>query len=309
MVKSRIIYLLLCLTLVLSLAGGFLATSALAQSPTPAPSATPTPTSTPTPTPTATPPLLALETDIPSYSDDSGATFNFDVTIKYNGNDRQTANIGASTTAPGWVANVTYSGRQANSVDIGPAGQYGPDTKTVQVTLSPGVSIKPDKGTYVVTLKVTVGTLTKTLDLTGIVRSKYSYSMNTDNGRLSMNAEAGKDNHYTVVLSNSGTEALTNISFSSDKPDNWIIKFNPEKVDSLAPGKTQQVDVVVSPPSGKTIAGDYMITLRSNNDKVSSTMDVRVTALTPTIWGWVGIIIVVVVVIGLGVLFLKLGRR
>jgi uncharacterized membrane protein len=301
MVKSRIIYLLLCLTLVLSLVGGFLATSALAQSPTPAPSATPTPT--------ATPPLLALETDIPSYSDDSGATFNFDVTIKYNGNDRQTANIGASTSAPGWVANVTYSGRQANSVDIGPAGQYGPDTKTVQVTLSPGVSVKPDKGTYVVTLKVTVGTLTKTIDLTGIVRSKFSYAMNSDNGRLSMNAEAGKDNHYTVVLSNSGTEALTNISFSSDKPDNWIIKFNPEKVDSLAPGKTQQVDVVVSPPSGKTIAGDYMITLRSNNDKVSSTMDIRVTALTPTIWGWVGIIIVVVVVIGLGVLFLKLGRR
>lgn len=301
MVKSRIIYLLLCLTLALSLAGGFIATSALAQSPTPAP--------TTAPTPTATPPLLALETDIPSYSDDSGATFNFDVTVKYNGNDRQTANIGASTTAPGWVANVTYSGRQANSVDIGPAGQYGPDTKTVQVTLSPGVSVKPDKGTYVVTLKVTVGTLTKTIDLTGIVRSKFSYSMNSDNGRLSMNAEAGKDNHYTVVLSNSGTEALTNISFSSDKPDNWIIKFNPEKVDSLAPGKTQQVDIVVSPPSGKTIAGDYMITLRSNNDKVSSTMDVRVTALTPTIWGWVGIIIVVVVVIGLGVLFLKLGRR
>jgi len=133
--------------------------------------------------------------------------------------------------------------------------------------------------------------------------------MNSDTGRLSMNAEAGKDNHYTVVLTNSGSEPLTNISFSSDKPDNWVIKFSPDKVDSLAAGKTQQIDITVAPPSGKTIAGDYMITLRANNDKVSSTMDVRVTALTPTIWGWVGIIIVVVVVIGLGALFLKLGRR
>jgi len=52
-----------------------------------------------------------------------------------------------------------------------------------------------------------------------------------------------------------------------------------------------------------------MVTLRANNDKVSSFMDVRVTALTPSIWGWVGIIIVVIVVAGLGVLFLKLGRR
>jgi uncharacterized membrane protein len=311
MVKSRFVYLFLCLTLVLSLAGGFMAVAASAQSPTPTPSAAPqpAPSTTPTPAPTSTTPLLSLETDIPSYSDDSGSSFNFDVTIKYNGNDRQTANISASTTTPGWVANVTYAGKQANSIDIGPAGQYGPDTKTVQVSLSPGPSQKPDKGNYVVTLKVTTGNLTKTIDLTGIIKSKTSYSMNSDTGRLSMSAEAGKDNHYTVVLNNAGTDPLSNISFSSDKPDNWIIKFNPDKVDTLAAGKTQQIDVTITPPSGKTIAGDYMISLRSNNDKVSSTMDVRVTALTPTIWGWVSIIIIVVVVAGLAALFLKLGRR
>jgi uncharacterized membrane protein len=321
MVKSRFVYLFICLTLVLSLAGGFMAVAASAQSPTPTPSAAPspapstTPTTAPSATPTATPsptsttPILSLETDIPSYSDDSGAIFNFDVTIKYNGNDRQTANISASTSAPGWIANVTYAGRQANAIDIGPAGQYGPDTKTVQVSLSPGPSQKPDKGSYVVTLKVTAGNLTKTIDLTGIIKSKTSYSMNSDTGRLSMSAEAGKENHYTVVLNNAGTEPLSNISFSSDKPDNWIIKFNPEKVDTLAAGKTQQVDVIITPPSGKTIAGDYMISLRSNNDKVSSNMEVRVTALTPSIWGWVSIIIIVVVVAGLAALFLKLGRR
>ena len=36
---------------------------------------------------------------------------------------------------------------------------------------------------------------------------------------------------------------------------------------------------------------------------------IRVTVLTPTIWGWVGVIIVVLVVIGLMVMFWRLGRR
>jgi uncharacterized membrane protein len=38
-------------------------------------------------------------------------------------------------------------------------------------------------------------------------------------------------------------------------------------------------------------------------------MQVRVTVLTPSIWGWVGIIIIVVVIVGLALLFMRLGRR
>jgi len=89
----------------------------------------------------------------------------FDVTIKYSGPDRQTASISASTAAPGWIANVSYAGKQANSVDIGPVQQFGPDTKSVQLSLTPGPNQHPDPGNYVVTLKVTVGTLTKLLIL------------------------------------------------------------------------------------------------------------------------------------------------
>jgi uncharacterized repeat protein (TIGR01451 family) len=301
MVKSRFAYLLLCLTLLLSLAGGFAAIShpALAQSPSP--------TSTVTPTPA--PDLLSLETDIPSYKDNSGATFNFNVTIKYNGTDRQTINLSASTSSPGWTASVSYSGKQTNSIDIGPASSYGPDTKSVQLNLIPPPNQKPDPGKYVATLSVTAGSVTETIDLTGEVNTKYSFSMTSDTGRLSTSATAGQDNHYSVTLTNSSSVPLTNITFSSSKPDNWTIKYNPEKVDSIDANSTKQIDVVIIPPSGKTIAGDYMITLTASNDKVNSSLDIRVTALTPSIWGWVGIIIVVVVVAGLGILFLRLGRR
>ena len=327
MAKSRLTYLLICLTLIFTLAGGFLTVTHTASAQTPTPAATPPPTlispppeTTPvpvptveTPTPTAAPAptasSLTLETDIPSYTDNSGATFNFAVSIKYSGPDRQTATLSASTTAPGWTAGVTYSGKQANSIDIGPAQPYGPDTRSVTVTLTPPPYQKPDPGKYVVTLGVTVGSVTKTIDLTGEVQTKIDFSMTSDTQRLSTTATAGQDNHYAITLNNSGSVALTNITFSSSKPDNWNIKFNPEKVDSLDANSTKQVDVIITPPSGKTIAGDYMITLTASNDKVNSSMDVRVTALTPSIWGWVGIIIVVVVVAGLGLLFFRLGRR
>ena len=102
-----------------------------------------------------------------------------------------------------------------------------------------------------------MGSITKTIDLTAIVKAKYSFSMTSDNGRLSMNATAGDANHYTLDLSNSGSVALTNISFTSTQPDEWTVTFNPKTVDTLSPGQTKQVDVVVTPPSGKTIAGDY----------------------------------------------------
>ncbi len=52
---------------------------------------------------------------------------------------------------------------------------------------------------------------------------------------------------------------------------------NPTTIDSLGAGQTQQVDVVINPPEGKTIAGDYMINLKADNGTVSQTMDVRVT--------------------------------
>jgi len=44
------------------------------------------------------------------------------------------------------------------------------------------------------------------------------------------------------------------------------VTFKPEKVESIAAGQTQQEDVIITPPQGKTIAGDYVITLRGSND-------------------------------------------
>jgi uncharacterized membrane protein len=301
MAKSRLVYFLVCLTLVFTLSIGFLATQVTLFA------ADGTPTPTPSPTPSPEPPRLTLKCDIPSYSDNSGTSFSYDITLEYTGTNRITVSL-ANTQVQGWGTLIQYLGKQINSIDIGPA-QYGSASATISLTLSPESGKLPLPGDYSVTLKATSGSFNPSIDLKATVKAKYSYIMTAETGRLSISATAGQENHYSLVLTNTSSEALKNLAFNSTKPENWIVTFKPEKIDSLGVNQTQQVDVVITPPSGKTIAGDYMLTLRSNNEQVNSSMDVRVTALTPSIWGYVGIIIVVVVIAGIVVLFMKLGRR
>ncbi|MCL5070835.1 MAG: NEW3 domain-containing protein, partial [Actinobacteria bacterium] len=101
---------------------------------------------------------------------------------------------------------------------------------------------------------------------------------------------------------------IENITFKSDAPDKWIVKFNPEKIEKLAADESKDIEVTITPPD-KTIAGDYMLNFSTSSADASSNIDVRVTVETPSIWGWVGIAIIVIVVIGVAVIFARLGRR
>jgi len=306
--------------MVFTLAGAFLATGVAAQDVTPTPTATETPTPTPTPTETATPtpttsptptplvPEIKLESDIPAYSDNSGMTFNYNVSLSYSGNDTVTVNL--STTNPqGWTSYVTYTSREITSVPMGPLNFGSPDSKTLSINLSPNSGNSPEPGEYVLTLKATAGQLSDTIELKAIVKAKYSFSMTSTSGRLNTTAVSGKENHFSLSLSNTGSVPLENISLTSSMPSGWTITFNPANIESLGAGQMQQTDVVITPQEGKTVAGDYMITLRASNANVSSSSDIRVTVETSSIWGVVSIAIIVLVIAGLAVLFLKLGRR
>ena len=145
--------------------------------------------------------------------------------------------------------------------------------------------------------------------VTATVTARYEMGLYTETGRLNTEATAGEDKHFAIKLVNFGSAAIEDITFSSSKPEGWSIKFNPEKVDSLESGLTQDVDVVINAPKGKTIAGDYVVTINAKSMKVNDSLELRVTVLTPSIWGWVGIIIVLVVIAGLAVIFRQLGRR
>jgi uncharacterized membrane protein len=319
MAKSRLVYLTLCLTLVLTLVLGFMATTAaLAQdetttptaTATPEPTTTPEPTATPEPapatTPTGTPASLKLESTYPSLSADSGQSFTFDFDIKYSG-DRQLFNL-VSTTQPGWDVTFTSStGKTITAVQLGPVDYTM--TEPVKVNMTPSLGQSPEPGEYPLAITVSSGTLSQTINLKATVKAKFSFEMGTPTGNLNTDAVSGKVNHTTIQVRNTGSAAIDKLAFTATNPDGWIVTFSPTQIDSVGSGQTQQVDVSITPPGGKTVAGDYMINITANNGTLSKNLDLRVTVSTPTIWGFVGIIIVVVVIAGLAVLFIKLGRR
>jgi uncharacterized membrane protein len=302
MVKSRLHRILLYVSLVFGLIGGLLLTQVAIL-------ADDTTTTSTTTTTTKPIPLFALECSTPVYSDNSGTTFSYSVSIAYNGSDRKTFDL-SLTTPQGWTTNLTdTSGKQIPSVPLGPAPSYGPDSTSVSISLVPDYKNLPLPGTYSTTFTASSGSITESIELKAIVKAKYSLTLTSSSGRLSTSATAGKDNHYYIELMNNSSEALKNITFSSTVPSDWVVTFVPDSIASLEAGVTQQVDAIFKMPGNKTIAGDYYATLRAMNSQVSESIEIRVTALTPSIWGWVGIIIVVLVIAGLAVLFMKLGRR
>jgi uncharacterized membrane protein len=289
MLKSRVFHILFCLSMVVTLVGG-LAIPAFAEDPAPA--------------------TLSLNSKYPSVSANSGEVFTYDVSIVYNGTERKTFTVDV-TTPQGWSAYTSagYPEKEITSLQIDP-GSYGSATESVKLYLGPNYGLYPDPGNYNVTLKVSSGAdLVASITLEAKVKAKYALSLTTDSGNLATTATAGKENSFSFKMINLGTATIDELKLSSTAPSGWTITFQPETVDSINAGQTQQINATITPPEGKTVAGDYMITLKADNGKNTATMDVRVTVETPTIWGWVAFLIIVLVILALLVLFWKMGRR
>ena len=258
------------------------------------------------------PPLeekLEFECKYPVLSAKSGEIFEFNVDLKYQGSGRKRFDL-TFTTPPDWaaIAVAGYPEKQIPAIEMGPSEMY-PVTESIKVKFGTSSGKYPEPGDYVAILQAAAGNLKQAIQLKAVVTARYELAMSTATGRLNTEADAGKDNHLSIVLVNSGSAAIQNITFSSSKPEGWNITYNPDKVKSLDTGLTQEVDVTIKPPE-KTIAGDYMITLRAESKEFSpNPLQIRVTVLTPTIWGWMGVLIVLVVIAGVGVIFWRLGRR
>lgn len=292
MIRSRIIHYFLCLALLLAAVGGLVGTQAVFAQEEPEPVE-----------------KLELETKFPVLSGESGETYEFEVDVKYQGAERKRFDLTISV-PPDWVERAFsgYPEKQIAAVELGPSEGFA-TTEKIKVKAAPVLFNLPEPGDYAITLEVSSGDLRASIELTAKVTARYGMDLYSETGRLNTEATAGEDKHFAIKVVNSGSAAIEDITFSTSKPEGWNIKFEPEKVDSIESGMTQDVDVIIKAPKGKTIAGDYVIKINANSKKANDDLELRVTVLTPSIWGWVGIIIVLVVIAGLAVIFRQLGRR
>lgn len=240
----------------------------------------------------------------------SGEIAEFEVELAYPGGE-----IGGEPR----VFDLVATGPKDWYIEITPT--YPKDKRIASIELKPGYTVgekimvvtapayMPEPGEYIITLEVISEEIKGTFELTVIVTARYSLALVPATERYNTSATAGKDNYFSIEVWNLGTAAIDNVTFSSLKPTGWTIDFSPYKVDLLAPGDSQTIDVNIKPPP-KTIAGDYSITLKSSGEQATAErLDIRVTVETPTIWGWVGVGIIVLVIAGLAFVFMRFSRR
>jgi uncharacterized membrane protein len=248
---------------------------------------------------------IELTTAYTKLEGTAGASFAFDVTLDYQGTEARLFNLSA-TGPKDWAVYITPS--------------YPQDQMIGDIRLEPGqtsgnrinvVAVSPswaEPGEYQLTVEASSGEIKGTLSLTPVVTARYGMSLTTPDGLLSTKATAGKDSHLTLLVVNTGSAAIENIIFTSNKPTAWTVDFTPQKIDSLSAGGSQAVDVSIM-PGAKAIAGDYQVNITAKGDQKTADVSFRVTVETPTVWGWIGVAIIVLVIAGLAFVFIRFSRR
>ncbi|MFH1775740.1 MAG: NEW3 domain-containing protein [Chloroflexota bacterium] len=253
---------------------------------------------------------IALECQFPIHRGEPGDIFEFEVYLKYHGSAPKLFDLTYTEPPPGWSVSLLagFPEVEVPAIRLESDKEY-PDR--LKVKFFSGYGVKPaEPGNYSISITASSGSLKDTIELTAEVVNipRYEVVLTTETERLSTDLQAGKETHLGIRVINTGSGTLEKLSLSALEPEGWRVTFSPDKVDSLAPTFSQEIDMVIEPPS-KTIAGDYEITVEAETVRVYKRMNLRVTVLTSTIWGWVGIVIVLIVIAGLAVMFRRFGRR
>jgi len=178
---------------------------------------------------------------------------------------------------------------------------------------SVAVVVKPPRyakaGEYPVFVTVSSGEKKAEAKLMVVLTGTYKIDAATPQGILSLNAFRGKPANISLYVKNVGSATNHDLTFLSVKPENWNVKFEPEKIDVLEPGDLKQVEVTIT-PAEEALVGDYSVALNVKGEKgADKDVELRVTVKASTAWGWIGIGIIIFVIVGLVGLFIYLGRR
>jgi uncharacterized membrane protein len=261
-------------------------------------------TDTTTPVTINIPETIKFDVTFPEIKAIADTPFAFAADLVYEGDEEQTFDL-IATGPEGWFVSIAPSYQES---DISAIKMVPGKKESLKINARP--LIKQDPGEYdiIITAKNEDLNLETETTFKAIITSTYDFTLTSKTGMLNTKATSGKNNPFIIVLTSTGSADIENIALKADAPEKWIIKFEPEKIETFKSEETKEIKVTITPPD-KTIAGDYMLTFSADSENSSKNIDVRITVETPSIWGWVGIGIIVIVVIGVAVIFARLGRR
>ncbi len=250
----------------------------------------------------AAPAKLDLEPELPALRGTPSSSFDFQVAITNDSPEDATVNLIAQT-PDGFVTTFKeqYGSQELTSLPI-KAGEK----KTVKVSVQPPHDAPA--GDYPVLVQATSTKASGEVPLVAQVTGQPHLALSGPNGRLSGEATAGKAETFAFDIGNSGSAPAKAIHFTASAPSGWKVAFRPDQMPGLDIDGHQPVQVEIT-PSEKAIAGDYMVTVRSNGDGASDSAEFRVTVKTSTVWGVAGLGIISASVLVLALAVTRYGRR
>ncbi len=248
------------------------------------------------------PPRLSFNVDLPTIKGSPTTTFRWTANLKNEGEDD--LNVSLSADVPkGFQISFKLSGQEVTDFPIS-AGESRSLSVEAQV-----VSAEVTGGNYPFTIRATSESAQAEQALTAEVSGQISLNITTPDGRLSGQAYSGKDNSLKVVVVNNGSAPARGVKLTSSAPKNWKVEFSPDQIDELPAGQQVEVNVNIQ-PSNQAVAGDYVLTLQAKpTDGTQKSAEFRITVLTSTLWGVVGVVLIAVAVIVVAVAVMRFGRR
>ena len=224
------------------------------------------------------PAKLALSPQLPSLRGTPKSSFDYTIAVKNDSGRNLTVSL-AATAPQNFETSFTeaYGSQELSSVPVD-AGA----SKDVKLKVRPPSSV--DAGRFPLEVTATAADTTVKADLTLEVVGQPRLSIAGRDGLVSARAEAGKQSTVAVTVANDGTAPADDIELSGSGPGGWKVEFDKKTIDRLAPNQTSEVNALIT-PTDKSLAGDYMATIRAASRGENASTQFRVTVATSTTWG------------------------
>jgi uncharacterized membrane protein len=249
------------------------------------------------------PAKLKLTTNFPALRGTATTSFKFKVAVANDSGRDATINFSADAPRNFQVTfTEAYGSQQLTSIPI-EAG------KSKDIEASVALPRDTPAGDYKLALHAKSEAASADLDLSIAIIGQARLALAGEGGRLSGEAYAGQDSQLTVIAKNDGSETARDVELSATAPEGWKTSFDPKELPELGAGKSQSIKVTLT-PAARAIAGDYQTTIRASSaGGLSESANFRVTVLTSTVWGAVGIGVIAVALLVVVFAVARFGRR
>src|SRR6201997_3401305 len=248
------------------------------------------------------PAKLTVTTKLPELRGSPKSNFEYALTIKNDAGRNLTASFAAQAPENFETSFTEAYGTQELSAIPIEAGQ----SKDIKLKVRPPSTV--DAGHFPVNVTVQAEDASAKTEVALDVVGQPQLQVAGRDGLLSARAVAAQQSTVPIVVTNSGTAPAENVTLNASAPTGWKVTFDPKTIDRLVPGKDAEVQASI-PPSEKSLAGDYMVSVNANSRGESASSQFRITVATSTVWGMAGAgVIGVALLLMLGAVA-RFGRR